>query len=179
MLLPDVNVLIGAHRADSPLHAACRDWLRSAYAGDEAFALSAPVILGLVRVLTHPRVFTPPDTHEQAWGFVRSLVSHPNAVLLNPGRAHLALFEDLCSSADARGDLVTDAYLAALALEAGATVVTADADFHRFAGLRLLDPRGRPGAGLVPRQREPAASLRRLPRRPTLPDGSAEQSFRL
>ncbi len=96
MLLPDVNVLISAHRADSPLHESCRNWLRSVYAGDEAFALCAPVLIGLVRILTHPRVFAPPDTHDQAFAFVDSLLGHPNAVLLNPGRDHVRLFEELC-----------------------------------------------------------------------------------
>jgi len=132
VLLPDLNVLIGAHRSDSPGHARCRDWLLGAYAGDEAFALCPPVLIGLVRILTHPRVFRPPDTHEQAFAFVHSLLSHPNAMLLNPGRQHVALFESLCRQSDARGDLVTDAYLAALAVEAGATVVTLDEDFARF-----------------------------------------------
>jgi toxin-antitoxin system PIN domain toxin len=140
MLLPDLNVLIGAHRTDSPAHATCRDWLRSAYAGEEAFALCAPVLIGLVRVLTHPRVFDPPDTLDQAFAFVASLVGHPNAVVLNPGRDHLRLFEEACGAARARGDLVTDAYLAALATETGAVLVSADRDFARFPGLEWRQP---------------------------------------
>ena len=140
MLLPDLNVLIGAHRTDSPAHPACRDWLRSAYAGDEAFGLCAPVLIGLVRVLTHPRVFRPPDTLEQAFTFVESLVGHPNAVILNPGRDHLRLFAQACRAADAHGDLVADAYLAALATETGAVLVSGDRDFDRFPGLRRRRP---------------------------------------
>jgi uncharacterized protein len=140
LLLPDLSVLIGAHRADSPLHRGCRDWLRSAYAGDETFALCAPVLIGLVRVLTHPRALAPPDTHDQAFAFVESLLGHPNAVLLNPGRDHVRLFEGLCRAADARGDLVTDAYLAALAIETGALLVSTDADFARFPGLHWRRP---------------------------------------
>jgi toxin-antitoxin system PIN domain toxin len=140
VLLPDLNVLISAHRADSPMHDRCRDWLREVFAGDEAFCLCAPVLIGLVRVLTHPRVFRPPDTHDQAFAFVNSLVAHPNALLLNPGRDHLALFEGLCRSADARGDLVTDAYLAALAIETGALLVSLDGDFALFPGLRRREP---------------------------------------
>lgn len=140
MLLPDLNVLIGAHRSDSPAHPSCRDWLRSAYAGDEAFGLCAPILIGLVRILTHPRVFTPPDTHDEAFAFIYSLLGHPNAVLLNPGREHVRLFEELCRAADARGDLVADAYLAALAIETGALLVSADRDFARFPGLRWRRP---------------------------------------
>jgi toxin-antitoxin system PIN domain toxin len=140
VLLPDLNVLVGAHRADSPFHERCRDWLHAAYAGDESFAVCPPVLIGLVRILTHPRVFRPPDRHEQAFAFIGSLLGHPNALLLNPGRAHVRLFEELCRAADARGDLVTDAYLAALALETGATLVSLDRDFDRFPGLRRREP---------------------------------------
>lgn len=140
MLLPDLNVLISAHRSDSPMHEPCRDWLQEVFAGDEAFGLCAPVLIGLVRILTHPRVFRPPDTHDQAFAFVSSLVAHPNALLLNPGRDHLALFEGLCRRAHARGDLVTDAYLAALAVETGAALVSADRDFALFPGLRWCEP---------------------------------------
>lgn len=142
MLLPDLNVLIAAHRSDHPLHEGCREWLRAVYAGDEAFGLCAPVVIGLVRILTHPRVFSPPDSLDQAFAFVDSLLGHPNAVLLNPGRAHVGLFEELCRAADARGDLVTDAYLAALAIETGSELVTGDRDFERFAGLKLRRPQG-------------------------------------
>jgi uncharacterized protein len=140
VLLPDLNVLIQAHRADGPLHERCRDWLRGAYSGDEPFGLCAPVLIGLVRVLTHPKVFSPPDTHDEVFSFLRSLLGHPNALLLNPGRDHVRLFEDACAAADARGDLVTDAYLAALAIETGATLVSAERDFARFPGLRWRRP---------------------------------------
>jgi len=140
LLLPDLNVLLAAHRSDSPMHARCRDWLRAAFAGDETFGICHPVLIGLIRILTHPRVFRPPDTHDQAFAFVTSLVTHPNALLLNPGRDHLALFEGLCRRADARGDLVTDAYLAALAIETGAVLVSADRDFTQFPGLRRREP---------------------------------------
>ena len=107
---------------------------------EEAFGVCPPVLIGLVRILTHPRVFDPPDTHDQAFAFVYSVVGHPNALLLNPGRDHLALFEDLCGRAGAYGDLVTDAYLAALAIETGAIVVSADRDFARFPGVRWREP---------------------------------------
>jgi len=102
--------------------------------------LCAPVLIGLVRILTHRRGFTPPDTHDEAFAFVGSLLGHPNAVLLDPGRDHVRLFEELCRAADARGDLVTDAYLAALAIETGAMLVSADRDFARFVGLRWRRP---------------------------------------
>lgn len=138
--LPDLNVLISAHRPDSPLHATCRDWPRGVYAGEEPFGLCAPVLIGLVRILTHPRVFSPPDTSEQAFAFVHSLLDHPDALLLNPGRDHVRLFEESCQAAGVHGDLATDAYLAALAIETGAQLVSADQDFARFPGLRWCRP---------------------------------------
>jgi len=140
VLLPDLNVLICAHRSDSSMHEPCRDWLQAVFAGDDAFGLCAPVLIGLVRILTHPRVFRPPDTHDQAFAFVDALIAHPNALLLNPGRDHLALFQGLCRQVDARGDLVTDAYLAALAVETGAVLVSTDRDFALFPGLRWRQP---------------------------------------
>ena len=127
-------------RGGGPLHESCRERLRDVYAGKEPFGLCAPVLIGLLRILTHPKVFSPPDTHEQAFAFVRSLLDHPNALLLNPGRDHVRLFEELCITADARGDLVTDAYLAALAIETGAELVSADRDFALFPGLRWRRP---------------------------------------
>lgn len=142
MVLPDLSVLLAAHRSDSPMHEPCRSWLQALYAGDEAFGLCAPVLIGLVRILTHPSVFVPPDTHEQAFSFVHSLLSHPNGLLLNPGRDHVRLFEQLCRIGAATGDIVTDAYLAALALETGALLVSADRDFARFPGLRWQNPVG-------------------------------------
>jgi predicted nucleic acid-binding protein len=74
------------------------------------------------------------------FGFAAHLAAHPSAVWLNPGRRHLRLLERLCRGGDARGDLVSDAVIAALAVEAGAEVVTYDRDFARFSGLRWRQP---------------------------------------
>ncbi len=140
MLLPDVNVLVAAHREASPKHREAREWLVSALGEREAVALCLPVVSGLIRVSTSPRVFTPPSTHEEVFGFIRHLAGHPCTTWVNPGRQHLPLLEELCRSGDARGDLVSDAVIAALALEAGATVITYDRDFARFGRLRWRTP---------------------------------------
>jgi uncharacterized protein len=140
VLLPDVNVLVAAHREAAPMHVAAREWLVAALGGEEAVALCLPVVSGFVRVSTSPRVFTPPSSLEEVFDFVRHLAGHPAALWLNPGRPHLSFLEELCHAADARGDLVSDAVIAALALEAGATVVTYDRDFARFPGLRWTTP---------------------------------------
>ncbi len=140
MLLPDVNVLVAAHREAAPVHAGARRWLVAALESGEPVALCQPVVSGFVRVSTSPRVFAPPSTLEEVFSFVRHLARHPATLWLNPGRQHLALFEELCGAGDARGDLVSDAAIAALAVEAGATVVTYDRDFARFPGLRWSPP---------------------------------------
>ncbi len=142
MLLPDVNVLVAAHRASAPRHEEARRWLVTALEADDPVALCLPVVSGFVRVGTSPRVFTPPTTPDEAFRFVTALAAHPSTLWLNPGRQYLHLFQDLCTAGDARGDLVSDAVIAALALEAGATVVTYDRDFARFPGLRWHPPAG-------------------------------------
>src|SRR5665647_1389116 len=82
----------------------------------------------------------PPSTLDEVFAFIKHLAAHSSTTWVNPGRQHLRLLEDLCRAADARGDLVSDAVIAALAIEAGATVVTYDRDFARFAGLRWRTP---------------------------------------
>ena len=151
MLLPDVNVLVAAHRAAVPVHDEARAWLVDALESDEPVALCLPVVSGFVRVSTSPRVFDPPSTHAEVFGFIRSLTAHATTLWLNPGRQHLRLLERLCEDEELRGDLVSDAVIAALALEAGATVVSYDRDFARFAGLSWRTPgagstRGAPGS---------------------------------
>lgn len=139
MLLPDVNVLIAAHREAVPLHGEARAWLVSALEGDEPVALCLPAISGFIRVSTSPRVFDPPSTRAEVFAFIRALSARPATLWLNPGRQHLRL-ERLCADTDVCGDLVSDAVIAALALEAGATVVSYDRDFARFAGLSWRMP---------------------------------------
>jgi len=140
VLLPDVNVLVAAHRVAAPRHEEAREWLVAALRGGEAVALCLPVVSGLIRVGTSHRVFSPPSTHDEMFAFITHLAAHPSTTWINPGRQHLRLLEQLCRAADARGDLVSDAMIAALAIEAGATVVTYDRDFARFAGLRWCTP---------------------------------------
>jgi toxin-antitoxin system PIN domain toxin len=140
VLLPDVNVLVAAHRAAAPRHEEARAWLVAALGGAEAVALCLPVVSGLIRVGTSHRVFAPPSTYDQVFAFIRHLAAHPHTIWVNPGRQHLGLLEGLCRAADARGDLVSDALIAALAIEAGATVVTYDRDFARFRDVRWCTP---------------------------------------
>src|SRR5262245_55816022 len=113
MLLPDVNVLVYAHRRDAPNHWPYLSWLEHLLNGDEAYGLSELVLSGFVRVVTHPRIFIPPSSIEDALAFVGELRDRPNCVILAPGPRHWDLFVRLCRTSGAKGNLVPDAYHAA------------------------------------------------------------------
>ena len=140
MKLLDVNVLVSAFREDAPHHEDVREWLEEVVNGPESFGLSDFVLSGFVRVVTHPRVFTKPNRVEQAFDFVEKLRDAPTAVCITPGARHWDIFTSLCRSAGARGNLVPDAFLAALAIESGSELITFDGDFARFPGLRWSRP---------------------------------------
>jgi toxin-antitoxin system PIN domain toxin len=140
VLLPDVNVLVYAHRRDAPDHEPYRSWLEKLLEGPEAYAVNDLVLKGFARIVTHPRIFDPPSTLDQALSFVTTVRGRVNAVPVAPGRRHWDIFVDLCRRSGARGSLVPDAYLAALAIETGSEWVTTDGDYARFPGLRWRHP---------------------------------------
>jgi len=140
MLLCDVNVLVYAHRGDATHHARYRSWLERALANEPAFGVSELVLSGFVRVVTHPRIFQDPTPLQTALAFAAALRDHPHAIPVYPGVQHWGIFARLCESAGAKGNLVADAYLAALAIESGAEWITTDRDYARFPGLRYRHP---------------------------------------
>jgi len=140
MLAPDVNVLVYAHRAEIPEHAACRGWLEDLVNADAAFGLADVVLSGFLRVVTHPRIFDPPTPLDEALSEAAALRAQPNCLSLEPGARHWSIFERLCRESRARGNLVADAYLAALAIESGCEWVTTDRDYAAFPGLRVRSP---------------------------------------
>ena len=140
MVLPDVNILVQAFREDSPRYPEIRPWLENLVYSELSFGLSELVLSGFLRVVTHPRVFDPPTPLEEALGFVETLRGLPNCALMAPGPRHWAIFARLCRDSGAQGNLVPDAYLAALAIESGSEWVTTDRDFGRFPGLKWSMP---------------------------------------
>jgi hypothetical protein len=140
VLAPDVNVLVYAFREELPEHDACRVWLEGVVRADAAFAVFDVVLSGFVRVVTHPRVFKTPTPLDAALDFTDVVRTRPNAVVVQPGPRHWSVFERLCRESRARGNLIADAYLAALAIESGCEWVTTDRDYARFDGLKLLNP---------------------------------------
>jgi hypothetical protein len=142
MVLPDVNVLVYAHREDTANHSACREWLEGAINGDEAYAMSELVLSGFVRVVTHPKVFGRPSRGTDAFAFAEQLRQQSNCVRVEPGPRHWDVFRRLCTESGAKGNLVPDAYFAALAIESGCEWISTDRDFSRFKGLRWRHPLG-------------------------------------
>lgn len=140
MLLPDVNILVYAHREDSPQHEQCLEWLEKLLNSDEAFAMSELVLSGFLRIVTHPKIFNPPSSLNDAQFFVSQIRNRPNCVIVSPQDRHWDIFTKLCEEANAKGNLIPDAYYAALAIETGSEWITTDRDFSRFPGLRWASP---------------------------------------
>lgn len=109
-------------------------------AGATPFGFSEQVGAGFLRVVTHPRVFDPPAPVERALDFLDSVRGQPNCVIIRPGGRHWLIFTDLCRKVQAKGNLVPDAYLAALAIESGSEWITTDRDYTRFPGLKWRHP---------------------------------------
>lgn len=140
MVLLDVNVLVYAHRQDAPHHLQYLSWLEDLINSDHAYGVSDLVLSGFLRVVTHPRVFNPPSGMDKALAFVEELRNQSTCTIINPGPRHWEIFCRLCKTANIKGNLVPDAFLAALAIESGSEWVTADRDYHRFPGLRVRHP---------------------------------------
>ncbi len=140
MMLLDVNVLVYAHREDSPSHRAYYDWLGRLVNSDEAFGISDMVLSGFLRIVTHSRVFQIPSPMDIALSMVGEIRCRPNCVVVVPGPRHWSIFEGLCRESGAKGNLVPDAFMAALAIETGSEWVTTDRGFGRFRGLRWRHP---------------------------------------
>jgi len=136
VVLPDVNVLVYAFRSDVLEHAAAIGWLRDAMSDDEFLGLSPLVLGAVVRITTNPRVFGSPSPLDEAFRFCDYLLAHPTCQIVEPGVRHWNIFKRLCHVTNTTGRRVTDAWFAALALEADCEWVTFDADFARFPGLR-------------------------------------------
>ena len=140
MFLIDVNVLVYAHRKDSPTHPSYYSWLEQLVNSHEAFGMADLVFSGFLRVVTHPRVFRNPSKLEDALGFVSEIRGCSNCVTISPGDRHWGIFEGLCRNSGAKGNLIPDAYLAALAIESGSEWITTDRGYGRFPGLRWRHP---------------------------------------
>ena len=139
MQSPDVNVLVSAFREDADHHHRCRAWLVEALSGREQVGLSELVLSGVLRVLTHPRVFHPPTPSEAATAYVDALLAQPASVALRPGNGHWRILRGMTATLRLTGNRIPDAWHVALAMEHGCEWVTLDRGFSAYSGLRLLN----------------------------------------
>ena len=140
MILIDSNLLLYAFDAGSKRHAEARSWLEDVLNASEQVGFAWVALLAFIRIGTNPSALGQALSVEEATGIVSGLLEQPNAVLVHPGEQHWTLLRRLLIEAQARRDLVTDAHLAALAIEHGAMLCTTDRDFARFPGLRWQNP---------------------------------------
>ncbi|MFN0191911.1 MAG: type II toxin-antitoxin system VapC family toxin [Aestuariivirga sp.] len=140
MILPDVNVLVSAHRADHPNHDICRTWLNALVSSGERFCVSPLVLSSTVRIVTNRKVFFAPSSLREAVNFCNDLLDHPLALKIHGGDGHWGIFCRLCTTTGILGSDISDVWLAALAIEHDCEWVTLDRDFSRFPGLRWRTP---------------------------------------
>jgi toxin-antitoxin system PIN domain toxin len=140
VILPDVNVLLHAFRVESSQHAPAIQWLQSIVASDSAFGISPHVLAAVARVSTNRRIYPEPSGIEEALAFADFLLDQPHCHVIEPGERHWTIFKHVCHETRSTGDLVPDAWYAALAIEHGCEWITLDRDYARFPGLRWRSP---------------------------------------
>lgn len=142
MILVDANLLLYAYHTQAPQHAASRAWLERALSGEEFVGFAWMTLWAFLRIGTNPRVFERPLALDEASAAVSAWLDQPATGIVDPGERHWEILQDLMRGGQAAGPLITDAALAALAIEHGATLHTTDRDFARFPGLKWIDPLG-------------------------------------
>ena len=140
MILTDVNVLTYAFRPDSARHTEYRAWLRRLLEGPNAYGVAPQALASVVRICTHPGIFKQPSRLDRALAFCDDMLAPAHATVVQPGDRHWWLFRDLCEASHATGNLVQDAWFAALAIEHGCEWITTDRDYDTFPGLRWRRP---------------------------------------
>ncbi|HEX4112768.1 MAG TPA: TA system VapC family ribonuclease toxin [Stellaceae bacterium] len=140
MILPDVNVLVHAHNADSAVHEKARHWWDSCLAGTEGIGLAWAAIFGFVRLTTNRRVVARPLAVRGVMDRIESWLALPHVHIARPSDNHFTRFRAELERLGAAGNLTTDAHLAVLAMERGYVLYSTDADFARFSGLRWVNP---------------------------------------
>ena len=140
MILPDVNVLLYAFRSDSQEHSSYKEWLEGVVNGPAAYGISPQVVASVFRIATHPRIFIRPSSLESVLEFATVLLSQPSCNIVVPGPRHWEIFGKIALECRAAGNLIPDAWFAALAIESGCEWITTDRDYSRFKGLRWRAP---------------------------------------
>lgn len=140
MILVDANLLIYAVNRDAPHHRNARRWWEKALSDTESVGLAWIVILAFLRITTRPGILAKPLSAESATDYIDEWMKRPMVELVVPGDAHWSILRNLVLSSGTLGNLTSDAHLAAMALENGADIYSADYDFQRFQGVRHCNP---------------------------------------
>jgi len=140
LILTDVNILIYAFRSDSNDHAAYRNWLDAQVNGPAAYGISPQVLSAVARIATNKKAYVQPSKLVDVLAFCETLLEQPNATVCTPGDRHWSIFTDICTRSKASGNLIADAWFAALAIEYGCEWITNDRDYARFPGLKWRRP---------------------------------------
>ena len=139
-MVVDANLLLYARDASSPFHVAALTWLTGALNGNARVGLPWPSLLAFLRIATNPRAYEDPLQPQVAWAQVEAWLAAPASWVPLPTDRHAVVLGDLVSRYQLRANLVPDAYLAALAIEHGVPLCSADTDFARFAEVRWVNP---------------------------------------
>jgi uncharacterized protein len=140
MILPDVNVLVHAHNADSAVHAAARRWWDDCLAGSQGIGLAWAALLGFVRITTNRRIVARPLAPADVMARIERWLALPQVHIAMPSDQHFVRLRAELERLGAAGNLTTDAHLAVLAMERGYVLCSTDADFARFPALRWMNP---------------------------------------
>jgi len=140
VIIPDVNLLVYAYNSDAPHHQRSKEWWEAAVQGSQPVAIPWVVALGFLRIMTSRTVLARPMTMATALQHLRSWMEQPSVRVLQPGPRHLTILEGFCEAGVLSSGLLSDAHIAALAVENQATVQSNDSDFCRFPGLRWSNP---------------------------------------
>lgn len=135
----DANVVIALFRQDQPTHDSAAKWWQQTSESGETFTVPDVIWVAFVRIVTRQRLFPVVATFEEAWAFAEALMAQPTYLGFAASPRTLEEFARLVTEVSARGNMVTDAYIAACAATYGATVVTFDRDFRKFDGLRVRE----------------------------------------
>jgi toxin-antitoxin system PIN domain toxin len=140
MIFPDINLLLYAYNGSDHRHRSAKRWLVDLLSGDETIGFSSETINGFIRIATNPKAFPFPISLNDAFDIVKAWLSVPNVLVLTPTDDHINVLKDVSIASNARGPAFSDAVLAALAIQHGATFATSDKDFERFQGLKTVNP---------------------------------------
>jgi uncharacterized protein len=140
VILPDVNVLIYAFRKDSEEHIKYHRWLDSVVNGNAVYGISPQVLAAVIRITTNPRIYIRPSHLRETLDFCNVLLQQPHCRIIQPGPRHWTIFSQLCVEGKISGNLIPDAWFAALAIESGCEWITTDGDYSRFKKLNHRPP---------------------------------------